>query len=75
VTSLLAALESHGIPPKVRAMTAACDAWQYNNTAGIPTVVFGPGTLGYAHAKDEQIRFEDMLTAAGVLVDFVKDYK
>jgi acetylornithine deacetylase/succinyl-diaminopimelate desuccinylase-like protein len=56
-------------------MTAACDAWQYNNTAGIPTVVFGPGTLGYAHAKDEQIRFEDMLTAAGVLVDFVKDYK
>ena len=74
VTALLAALGKNGLPQTVRAMTAACDAWLYNNQAGIPTVVFGPGELGFAHAKDEQIRMDDILTAATVMADFVQDF-
>jgi acetylornithine deacetylase len=71
VISLRDALLKNGLPPVIRAQTAACDAWQYNNLAGIPTVVFGPGSLSYAHSKEEQIRFGDILQAADVLADFV----
>jgi len=71
VQDLLSALDHNGLPRRVRAMTAACDAWFYNNMAGIPTVVFGGGSLAYAHAKDEHIRLEDVYATASVLVDFV----
>jgi acetylornithine deacetylase len=56
------------------AMTASCDAWFYNNQCGIPTVVFGPGTLKVAHSKDEQISIKDIQTAASVLVTFLIDF-
>ena len=71
VLDLLDALERNSMPRKVRAMTAACDAWFYNNIAGIPTVVFGGGSLAFAHAKDEHILLEDVYTTAKVLADFV----
>jgi acetylornithine deacetylase len=71
VERLLTALESNGLPRKIRAMTAACDAWFYNNMAGIPTVVFGGGSLEYAHAKDEHIQLDDVYKTAGVLYDFI----
>jgi hypothetical protein len=35
------------------AMRAACDNWFYDNLAGIPTVVFEPGSLRHAHTKYE----------------------
>lgn len=71
VQRLLSALESNGLPRKVRAMTAACDAWIYNNLAGIPTVVFGGGSLAFAHAKDEHIQLVDVFQTANVLLNFV----
>jgi acetylornithine deacetylase len=71
VKKLLSALESNGLPPRVRAMTAACDAWFYNNLAGIPTLVFGGGSLACAHAKDEHILLADVYQTAEVLFDFV----
>jgi len=71
VERLLSALESNGLPRKVRAMTAACDAWIYNNLAGIPTVVFGGGSLAFAHAKDEHIQLVDVFQTTTVLLNFV----
>lgn len=71
VEDLLDSLERNRLPRKVRAMTAACDAWLYNNIAGIPTVVFGGGSLAFAHAKDEHMLLEDIYTTAGVLADLV----
>lgn len=70
VTTFLRVLRAHGLPERVAAMTAACDAWFYNNQVGIPTVVFGPGSLKYAHSKEEQVRLDDILKAAEILVDF-----
>jgi acetylornithine deacetylase len=55
-------------------MTASCDAWLYNNHLGIPTVVYGPGSLRVAHSKDENIAVEDMASAAEALVAFVADW-
>lgn len=67
VTSLVRAVRAGGTRTDVRAMTASCDAWLYNNVAGIPTVVFGPGSLAHAHGKDEHIRLADIMTAAHAL--------
>jgi acetylornithine deacetylase/succinyl-diaminopimelate desuccinylase-like protein len=74
VTSLVGAIKQNEIPCKIQAMTAACDAWFYNNQADIPTVVFGPGSIIYAHSKDEQIVVDDILKAAEILADFIQDY-
>lgn len=71
VTALREAAGAYGIQPEVSAMTASCDAWLYNNIAGIPTVVFGPGSLASAHGKDEHIALNDVMTAAHVLYDLV----
>lgn len=74
VTSLLKAVRRNGVQEKVTAMTASSDAWLYNNQGGIPTVVFGPGSIAHAHAKHEQIVLEDILTASSILADFALDF-
>lgn len=58
------------LPVEVDAMTASCDSWFYNNQLGIPTVVYGPGTLGYAHGNEEQIALAEIAAAGTVLTDF-----
>lgn len=71
VKQLVSIAQEHDLPGEIRAMTAACDAWFYNNQAGIPTLVFGPGSLGHAHSKEEQIRLSEIMTAGQILADFV----
>lgn len=71
VTGLVETAQKYGLPGEVRAMTAACDAWLYNNQVGIPTVVFGPGSILHAHSKEEQIALDDILQAAEILADYV----
>jgi acetylornithine deacetylase len=58
------------VPSGVDALTASCDSWFYNNQLGIPTVVYGPGTLRYAHSNEEQITLQEIAQAACVLADF-----
>lgn len=71
VVSLAAAARRLGQTGELRGMTGSCDAWFYNNMAGIPTVVFGPGSIKYAHTKEEQIRLDEIMLAAEILADFV----
>jgi len=59
------------LPAEVDAMTASCDSWMYHNQLGIPTLVYGPGSLGYAHSNEEQIAVGQIAEAACVLTDFV----
>jgi acetylornithine deacetylase len=56
-----------GLPARIDAMPASCDAWFYNNFLGIPTVVFGPGTLSVAHSREEQIKWSDVEQTAEAL--------
>ena len=72
---LLAAADMAGAPAKIDAMTASCDAWFYNNQLGIPTVVYGPGTLGVAHSKDEHIKLADVTKAAEVFLRFLSTWR
>ena len=68
VTAMGESLRESGVEPELSALTGSCDARCYANDLEIPTVVFGPGDLGQAHGKDEQVRLADILTAAEVLV-------
>jgi acetylornithine deacetylase len=53
---------------------ASCDARLYFHRGGMPTVVFGPGDLGYAHSLTEQIKVSDILRAAEIMLLFLIDW-
>ncbi|MEN6533921.1 MAG: M20/M25/M40 family metallo-hydrolase [Bryobacteraceae bacterium] len=74
VTGLQSCCRETGLAGEVSAMTASCDSWFYNNQLGIPTVVFGPGSLGYAHTDHEQIQMDEVLQAASVLARFAQQW-
>ena len=73
-TTILDAANAVDTPLSVAAMTASCDAWNYNNQLNIPTVVYGPGTLAVAHSKDECIAMADIAKAAEVLIHTILNY-
>jgi acetylornithine deacetylase len=70
-TGLADCCRESGAAGEINAMTASCDSWFYNNQLGIPTVVFGPGSLGFAHSNEEQIRLDDIARGAAVLANFL----
>lgn len=66
VRHMMAGRERAGLPPRVEGITAGCDAGTLV-AAGIPTVVFGPGHMRYAHSPDERIAVADVAAAAAIL--------
>jgi acetylornithine deacetylase len=71
---LAACCRETGLAGEIGAMTASCDSWLYNNQLGIPTVVFGPGTLAVAHSREEHIRMDDIERAAVSLTHFANHW-
>ncbi len=49
-------------PPKVAGFYAVCDA-AFLNPQGVPSIVYGPGSLLVAHAADEYIDIEELMVA------------
>ncbi|MGH7922228.1 MAG: M20 family metallopeptidase [Candidatus Dormibacteraceae bacterium] len=41
---------------------------------GIPVVVFGPGSIDVAHQADESVPLQELVTAARVVTDLVRDF-
>ena len=74
VTRLQACCREVGVPDEISAMTSSCDSWLYNNQLRIPTLVFGPGSLRYAHTSEEQIGLDEIRGAATILVRFLADW-
>jgi len=74
VTGLQASCRESGAPGEVTAMTASCDSWYYNNQLHIPTVVFGPGSLRFAHTNEEQIGLDEIAEGAAILVRFLAEW-
>jgi acetylornithine deacetylase len=74
VTKLQASCQEAGGLGEVSAMTASCDSWLYNNQLHIPTVVFGPGSLRFAHSNEEQIGLDEIGEAAFILGRFLADW-
>jgi acetylornithine deacetylase len=71
---LLRSAADAGAELEISGMTASCDAWFYNNQLNIPTVVYGPGSLGVAHSRDEQISMSEIGGSAEVLVRLILSY-
>jgi acetylornithine deacetylase len=69
--TLLAACADAGIRSRPAFMNASCDSWRYTEGLGIPAVVFGPGSLGTAHGKEERVAVDDIRKAAEVLIRFL----
>ncbi|MBW4080156.1 M20 family metallopeptidase [Paenibacillus sp. S150] len=42
---------------------------------GIPSVVFGPGSIAQAHTHDEWVELGEVAQAAQILIDFIMNYK
>jgi len=70
-TTLCDSAESTGVPSEIIGWTASCDARLYWHRGGMPTAVFGPGSVSHAHALDEQMSIQDMQTGARILADFL----
>jgi acetylornithine deacetylase len=71
VRAVQRAMERNSLPDSAtdpRGATYGADARHYIE-AGIPTVMFGPGSIEQAHFPDETVVWEDVLTAGQVLTD------
>ena len=71
VTGLAEAAGLSGLTPKVTGFIASCDARLYNRVGGMPTVVFGAGSIRDAHSRGENISISEVLKAAEVLVNYL----
>ncbi|MGI5287590.1 M20/M25/M40 family metallo-hydrolase [Nonomuraea polychroma] len=71
VTGLCRALAARGLDASVHGMPFCTDASKIAR-AGIPAVVFGPGSILDAHSVDESIVLADVRLAAGLVVDLVR---
>ena len=74
VVSMGASLGAAGLDRTPRGWISSCDARLWSKLGGMPTVVFGPGTLKAAHSDAESVRLDDICTAARALVQTVIDW-
>lgn len=73
VRRLQRALEREGVPVSIEGMSAWTDA-ALLNAAGIPTICFGPGDIGLAHAAEEFVPISEIETATRVLSRLVREW-
>jgi acetylornithine deacetylase len=74
VTALGQALTGHGRDATVHGMPFCTDASKIAR-AGIPTVVFGPGSILDAHSATESVALADVQLAADVVVDLTRRFE
>ncbi|SIQ66538.1 acetylornithine deacetylase [Haladaptatus litoreus] len=63
----------HNLDTTLRGATYGADSRHYVH-AGIPTVIFGPGTIEQAHFPNETIHWPDVETAGAILVDTAREF-
>jgi acetylornithine deacetylase len=73
VTRLAAAIEREGISPRIEGLSAWTDAALLNE-AGIPTICFGPGDIGLAHAAEEFVPVVEIERATRVLSHVIRGW-
>lgn len=73
VKRLRGAIEREQAPVRIEGLSAWTDAALLNE-AGIPTICFGPGDIGLAHAAEEFVPVEDIDLATRVLTRVVREW-
>lgn len=69
-----AARDHIGRDPDIYGGPYGSDLRLLTGLAGIPTVQFGPGDTSYAHAPNEHVVIEDVVTCAVTLADVIVDF-
>ncbi|HUH94568.1 MAG TPA: M20/M25/M40 family metallo-hydrolase [Casimicrobiaceae bacterium] len=64
-------LASHGAADRIGLGAFACDMRHLVNQGGIPSIVFGPGSVAHIHKPDEQIEIRQYLECIDYLIEFV----
>ncbi|MFN0186516.1 MAG: M20 family metallopeptidase [Aquabacterium sp.] len=64
-------LERRGGDGRVRPGPFCCDMRHLVNQAGIPSVIFGPGSIAQAHKHDEHILLDEFHQAIEHLIEFI----
>ncbi|WP_458187778.1 M20/M25/M40 family metallo-hydrolase [Haladaptatus sp. NG-WS-4] len=73
VGALQSAMADFGLETNLRGETYGADSRHYV-AAGIPSVVFGPGTIEQAHFPNETVHWPDVEAAGAVLVDAAREF-
>lgn len=61
-----------GVPSSdVAAWNVSCDARHYVHAMGVPTIVFGPGSLKDAHSSHEHVLWSELRDGAWMLAQYV----
>ena len=72
VRTFHSATKETGARKDVTGWPVSCDARLFAGAGGMPTVVFGPGSIRHAHSADERIRLSEIIIAAETLVRFIE---
>jgi len=64
-------LKRRGADDAARPGPFCCDMRHLVNQGGIPSIIFGPGTIAQAHKPDEYIDLNEYLTCIEHLIDFI----
>lgn len=72
VVTTAAAVSRHlGLEPAAVGVPYGSDASKLSRRAGVPSIVFGPGSIDKAHAADESVPLEEVATAAAFYREFL----
>ncbi len=74
VTTAQAVMRSLGLNPEVCGVPFGSDASKLSR-AGIPTILFGPGSIDQAHSVDEYVDLAQVAGAAAFYRDFLLTFK
>lgn len=64
-------LRERGGSGKIQPGPFCCDMRHLVNQGGIPSIIFGPGTIAQAHKPDEHIDLEEYVECIEHLIDFI----
>jgi len=67
-------LATSSLPARIEGVTYGADMRHFVNTGGVPCVMFGAGDVRLAHAPDESIPVEDLLTAITTTAVFIANW-
>jgi acetylornithine deacetylase len=68
VSAMRAVCVERGLPDTVLGVPYGSDATKMVNDGGIPTIVFGPGSIDQAHSLNEYVEIDQVVAAAEMLV-------
>ena len=73
VATMRAICVRRGLPSVPRGVPYGSDATKMVNDGGIPTIVFGPGSIDQAHSVGEYVEIDQVVAAAEMLIALARE--